>query len=62
MSSQNYDDYMNDSSNWAQEGYGIFEYLQLLRKPKAEQEAEKARLAGACRLVEINGKDRRIKE
>ena len=51
MPSQNYEDWKNDSSNWAQEGYGIFEYLQLLRKPKAEQEAEKARLAGSTTEV-----------
>ena len=47
MPSQNYDDYQNDSSNFAQEGYGFFEFLQLKRKPEAEQEVEKAKLAGS---------------
>ena len=51
MPSQNYDDYQNDSSNWAREGMGFFEYLQLLRKPKAEQEAEKAKMAGSTTEV-----------
>ena len=47
MPSQNYDDYQNDSSNFAQEGYGFFEFLQLKRKSEAEQEVEKAKLAGS---------------
>lgn len=51
MPSQNYDDYQNDSSNFAQEGYGFFEFLQLKRKPEAEQEAEKAKLAGSTTEV-----------
>lgn len=51
MPSQNYDDYQNDSSNWAKEGYGVFEHLQLLRKPKAEQDAEKAKMAGSTTEV-----------
>lgn len=51
MPSQNYEDYKNDSSNFAQEGYGIFEYLQLMRKPKADQDAERARMAGSTTEV-----------
>ena len=51
MPSQNYDDYQNDSSNFAQEGYGFFEFLQLKRKSEAEQEVEKAKLAGSTTEV-----------
>ncbi len=51
MPSQNYDDYQNDSSNFAQEGYGFFEFLQLKRKPEAEQEVEKRNMAGSTTEV-----------
>lgn len=51
MASQNYEDWSGDSSNFAQEGYGFFEFLQLLRKPKAEQEAERAKYAGSTTEV-----------
>lgn len=51
MASQNYDDWQDDSSNWAREGYGFFEYLQLKRKPQAEQDAERAKYAGSTTEV-----------
>ena len=51
MPSQNYDDYQNDSSNFAQEGYGFFEFLQLKRKSEVEQEVEKAKYAGSTTEV-----------
>ena len=51
MPSQNYEDWKNDSSNFAQEGMGVFEHLQFLRKPKAEQEEIKAKLAGSTTEV-----------
>ena len=51
MPSQNHDDWKNDSSNWAVEGYGIPELIQLQRKPKAEQEIVRAKLAGSTTEV-----------
>lgn len=51
MPSQSQDDYENDSSNFAREGYGYFEYLNLLRKPRAEQDAMKIQMVGSTTEV-----------
>ena len=49
--SQNYQDWKNDSSNWASEGWGIAELLQFQRKPKEEQDKIRRDMAGSTTEV-----------
>lgn len=58
--SDNYQNFCNDSSNWAQEGMGIPEFSQFLCKPKDEQERIEKELIGTTCEVSIHKEIKKI--